>query len=70
MLPSIDIAPGQYLVLAREANTFANGGVAPRLVYGNSIVLNEKNDRLILRDTGAIERRRHRAISGFNITLG
>ena len=40
-------------MLAREANTFANGVTATRLVYGNSIVLNEKNDRLILRDAGA-----------------
>ena len=39
VLPSIDIAPGQYLVLARESGSFANGGVSPRVVYGNAIVL-------------------------------
>ena len=70
VLPSIDIAPGQFLVLAREANTFANGGVAPRLVYGNSIVLNEKNDRLILRDAGAIERDRVDWSAGFTVPDG
>src|SRR4029079_14762690 len=29
VLPSLDIAPGQYLVLARLQSSFSNGGVAP-----------------------------------------
>src|SRR4029078_3113518 len=41
VLPSLDIAPGQYLVLARLQSSFSNGGAAPRFVYGNAIVLNE-----------------------------
>ncbi|HZX56297.1 MAG TPA: lamin tail domain-containing protein, partial [Ilumatobacteraceae bacterium] len=35
LLPSLDIAPGQYLVLARLQASFANGGASPRFVYGN-----------------------------------
>ncbi len=70
VLPSIDIAPGQYVVLAHDADTFANGGASPRFVYGNSIVLNEKNDRLILRDASATERDRVDWSTGFTVPEG
>jgi len=70
VLPSLDIAPGQYLVLARLQSSFSNGGVAPRFVYGNAIVLNEVNDRLILRDPSNIERDRVDWSTGFNVPDG
>ena len=70
VLPSLDIAAGQYLVLAREGDSFANGGVSPRFVYGNSIVLSETNDRLILRDAGSTERDRVDWSSGFTVPDG
>ena len=70
VFPSLDIAAGQYLVLAREGDSFANGSVSPRLVYGNRIVLSETNDRLILRDAGATERDRVDWSKGFTVPDG
>ncbi|HEY4607844.1 MAG TPA: lamin tail domain-containing protein, partial [Ilumatobacteraceae bacterium] len=70
VLPSLDIAPGQYLVLARLQASFANGGASPRFVYGNAIVLNEVNDRLILRDAGSVERDRVDWSNGFAVPDG
>ncbi len=70
VLPSLDIAPGQFLVLARDADSFRNGGVSPRFVYGNRIVLSEVSDRLILRDPSATERDRVDWSSGFTVPEG
>ena len=70
VLPSLDIAPGQYLVLSRLQASFANGGVSPRFVYGNAIVLNEVNDRLILRDAEAVEHDRVDWSNGFTVPDG
>ncbi len=70
VLPSMDIAPGQYLVLSRLSDSFTNGGVSPRFVYGNAIVLNELNDRLILRDPGSTERDRVDWSAGFTVPDG
>jgi Lamin Tail Domain len=70
VLPSMDIAPGQYVLLGREAGSFNNGGASPQIVYGNTIVLNEKNDRLILRDASANEKDRVDWTAGFNVPEG
>ncbi|MBK5332632.1 MAG: lamin tail domain-containing protein [Ilumatobacteraceae bacterium] len=70
VFPSLDIAAGQYLVLAREGDSFANGGVSPRFVYGNTIVLSETNDQLILRDASSIERDRVDWSKGFTVPDG
>ncbi|MEY2401962.1 MAG: hypothetical protein QOJ08_2073, partial [Ilumatobacteraceae bacterium] len=70
VLPSIDIAPGQYLLLARQADSVSNGGAAPQFVYGNRIVLDEKNDRLILRDAASTEKDRVDWTAGFTVPEG
>ena len=70
VLPSIDIAPGQYIVLARQSGSFANGGVTPQVVYGNAIVLYEKTDRLILRDPASTVKDRVDWSAGFTVPEG
>ena len=56
VLPSIVIEPGGFALLARNGDTFRNGGVAADYVYGNSIILWNNDDLLVLRDTDGMER--------------
>ena len=56
VLPSIVIEPGGFALLARNGDTFRNGGVAADYVYGNSIILWNSDDLLVLRDADGMER--------------
>ncbi len=56
VLPSIVIEPGGFALLARNGDTFRNGGVAADYVYGNSIILWNTDDLLVLRDADGTER--------------
>ncbi len=54
-LPELSIAPGARLLLARYGDSYVNGGVHADWVYGNTIVLDNTSDRLILRDHNGVE---------------
>ena len=56
VLPSIVIEPGRFALLARNGDTFRNGGAAADHVYGNSIILWNTDDLLVLRDADGMER--------------
>ena len=56
VLPSIVIEPGAFALLARNGDAFRNGGVAADYVYGNSIILWNNDDLLVLRDADGAER--------------
>lgn len=58
VLPSLTIAPGEHVVLARYADPYVNGGADADWVYGNQIVLFNDADRLVLSDLDGIEQDR------------
>src|SRR5262249_6862089 len=53
-LPDLTVAPGQRVVFARYGDPYVNGGVKADWVYGNRIVLDNTNDKLILRDSHGV----------------
>jgi Lamin Tail Domain len=50
-ISSLTIAPGDYAVLARFGEFDRNGGVAADYVYGDSVLLFNVGDQIVLRDS-------------------
>jgi hypothetical protein len=55
-LPSIAVEPGGYALLARNGDSFRNGGVVADFVYGNDIILWNSDDLVVLRDHDGVQR--------------
>jgi hypothetical protein len=56
VLPSIVVAPGEFVLLARNGDAFRNGGLTADHVYGNGIILWNSDDLVVLRDPDGMPR--------------
>ncbi len=54
----LTIAPNQFLVLARDGDSAANGGVIADYVYGGNLILANSVDEVVLVDLSAVEQAR------------
>ena len=68
-LPTLSIAPGARVLLARYGESYVNGGVRADWVYGNKIVLDNTSDRLVLSDSHGVEQDRVDWYPGTGITV-